>query len=211
MGRRADREPLTREAFADAALQLIDEHGIDGLTTRSLGDALGVHGTAVYRHFANKDELVEAALARMLETSGVGIPSDGTPRERIADLLRSLRRAFAAHPNLALPNLTMQDEQATAEFVHASLELLSDMGLKGRNLAVAYQMLETFHVGTTAYDWGQYPDALEARRLGRRRSGARAFESMSRSLPAMEKFNDEVFEVAMNALLDMCELLAAGE
>lgn len=211
MGRRTDRESLTREAFADAALRLIDEQGFDALTTRSLGDALGVHGTAVYRHFANKDELVEAALARMIETSGVGIPEKGTPRERMLGLLWSLRRAFAAHPNLALPNLTMQDEQATAEFVRAALTLLAEMGLKGRNLAIAYQMLETFHVGTTAYDWGKYPDALESRRMGRRRSGARELEPMSRSLPAMEKFNDDVFEVAANALLDMCEALAAGE
>ena len=211
MGRQAGREPLTREAFADAALQLIDEQGIDALTTRAIGEALGVHGTAVYRHFANKDELLEAALARMLETSGVGIPEDGTPRERILGLLRSLRRAFTEHPNLALANLTMQDEQATAEFVRAALALLGDMGLKGRKLAVAYQMLETFHVGTTAYDWGGYPEALEARRVGRRRSGARELESMSRSLAAMEKFNDEVFAVTAKALLDMCEALATGD
>lgn len=208
MGRRTDRQTLTREAFADAALRLIDERGVDALTTRSLGEALGVHGTAVYRHFTTMDELVEMALARMLETSGVAIPDDGTPRERLLELLWTLRRAFAEHPNLALPNLTLQDEQATSEFVRAALALLAEMGLKGRNLAVAYQMLESFHVGITAYDWGNYPDGLEARRRGRRLSGARELEPMSRSLAAIEKFNDEVFDVAANALLDMCEVLA---
>ena len=110
-GTRGDaREPLTRDAFVKAALELIDADGLDALTTRTLGDALGVHGTAVYRHFANKHELVEAALTRMLVVSGVSVPDAGTPRERIAGLMRSLRRAFAQHPNLALPNLTIQDE-----------------------------------------------------------------------------------------------------
>lgn len=208
MASRANREPLSREVYSDAALRLIDEHGIDGLSLRSLGKAMGVHGTAVYRHFLNKEELVEAALARMLETSGVATPEEGTPRERILGLLRSLRRAFAAHPNLALPNLRMQDEQATAEFVTAAMGLLTEMGITGRNTAVAYQMIETFHVGWTAYDWGDYPDALEARRRGRRLSGAPELERSSRSLADMEKLNEEVFEVAAAALLDACEAMA---
>lgn len=201
--------PLTREDFARAGLAIIDEGGLDALTTRSLGEALGVHGTAVYRHFANMDELVEAVLAHMLEVSGVRVPDDGTPRERLLGLLRSLRRAFASHPNLALPNLTMQDEQATNESVHVALDLLTQMGLAGRRLVIAYQMLESFTVGTNAYDWGGYPDALEARRRGRRMSGHPAFDAPSRTLESMQKLNEEAFEAAAAALLDACEAMAA--
>lgn len=146
----------------------------------------------------------------MLDTSGVAIPDRGTPRERIAGLLRSLRRAFADHPNLALPNLTMQDEQATVALVNAVLQLLADMGLQGRNRAVAYQMLETFHVGWTADDWGDYPEALEARRRGRRLSGAPELERVSRTLEATEQFNEEVFEAALTAVLDACERMAGA-
>lgn len=202
------REPLTREAFVRAALELIDAEGLDALTTRTLGDALGVHGTAIYRHFANMDELNEAVLAHMLETSGVSIPAVGTPRERILGLLRSLRRAFAQHPNLALPNLLMQDEQATGEFVIATLDLLAQMGLRDGDLVVAYQMLETFTVGTNAYDFVGYPHALESRRRGRRLSGHPAFDDASRSLEAMEQLNDEAFEVAAAALLDAVEAMS---
>lgn len=207
---RTGSQPLSRETYARAALAIVDERGFDALTMRSLGEALGVHGTAVYRHFASKEELVEAVLAYMLETSGVAIPEEGSPRERLLGLLRSLRRAFAQHPNLALPNLTLQDEQATNEFVHAALALLSDMGLRGHSQVVAYQMLETFTVGTNAYDWGGYPAALEARRRGRRLSGHPALDRSSRTLAAMERINDEAFDVAANALLDACERLATS-
>lgn len=200
---------MTREAYAEAGLALVDEGGFEALTTRALGDRLGVHATAVYRHFANMDELREAVLVQMLASSGVEIPEHGSPRERLLGLLRSLRRAFSEHPNLAVPNLTMQDEQATASFVRTALDLLSQMGLTGRPLVVAYQMLETFTVGTNAYDWGGYPDTLEARRRGRRLSGHPAFEAPSRSLSAMQKLNDDAFEVAAGALLDACEALAA--
>lgn len=208
MPKRAPREPLTREAYADAALKVIDERGMAGLTTRALGEELGVHGTAVYRHFATMDALIEAALARMLETSEVAIPETGTPRERLAGLLWSLRRAFAAHPNLALPNLTMQDEQATVAFVRAAIGLLEEMGLRGRDVAVAYQLLETFHVGTTAYDWGEFPEALEARRRGRRLVGDPVFDDCSRSLEDMIALNEEAYEVGLQAILDVCESLS---
>ena len=199
---------MTREAFAKAGLAIVDESGFEALTTRALGERLGVHGTAVYRHFANMDELREAVLAEMLIVSGVEVPDVGSPRERMLGLLRSLRRAFSEHPNLAIPNLTMQDEQASAEFVQAAFDVLEAMGLSGRQLVVAYQMLETFTVATNAYDWGGYPDALEARRRGRRLSGHPAFEAPSRSLEAMQDLNEEVFEVMANALLDACEAMA---
>lgn len=199
---------MTREAFAKAGLAIVDESGFEALTTRALGERLGVHGTAVYRHFANMDELREAVLAEMLIVSGVEVPDVGSPRERMLGLLRSLRRAFSEHPNLAIPNLTMQDEQASAEFVQAASDVLEAMGLSGRQLVVAYQMLETFTVATNAYDWGGYPDALEARRRGRRLSGHPAFEAPSRSLEAMQDLNEEVFEVMANALLDACEAMA---
>ena len=189
--------------------ELIDEHGLAALTTRALGEALGVHGTAVYRHFANMDDLMEAVLAYMLEISGVQVPDAGSPRERILALLWSLRRAFAEHPNLAIPNLTMQDEQATSALVDTTVELLSEMGLSGRKLVVAYQMIETFTVGANAYDWGGFPEALEARRRGRRLSGSPVFDSSSRTLEAMQRLNDEVFEATANALLDACEAMAS--
>lgn len=201
--------PLTGEDFARAGLAIVDERGLDALSTRSLGEALGVHGTAVYRHFGSMAELVEAVLAHMLAVSGVSVPDEGTPRERLLGLLRSLRRAFKQHPNLALPNLSMQDEQATNESVHVALDLLGQMGLSGRKLVIAYQMLESFSVGTNAYDWGGYPVALDARRRGRRMSGHPAFDAPSRSLEAMVKLNDEAFEAAAAALLDACEAMAA--
>ena len=200
---------LSRDAFTDAALAIIDERGFEALSMRTLGAELGVHATAVYRHFANKHDLVEAVLARMLVVAGVEVPATGSPREKIAGLVRSLRRAFQQHPNLALPNLTIQDEQATVEFVRIALALLREIGLRGRTLIIAYQMLETYSVGTNAYDWGNFPEGLEARRRGRRMVGDEAFDECSRTMEAMAVVNDEAFEAGLQALLDACEAMAA--
>src|SRR5262245_53783578 len=52
-----------RRALIDQALRTVEAHGVDGLTLRGVGEALGVSRTALYRHFADKQALV-AAVAR---------------------------------------------------------------------------------------------------------------------------------------------------
>lgn len=52
-----------RRALIDEALRTIDKAGVEGLTLRGVGEALGVSRTALYRHFSDKQALV-AAVAR---------------------------------------------------------------------------------------------------------------------------------------------------
>ena len=52
-----------RRALIDQALRTIDREGVEGLTLRTVGDALGVSRTALYRHFSDKQALV-AGVAR---------------------------------------------------------------------------------------------------------------------------------------------------
>jgi AcrR family transcriptional regulator len=52
-----------RRALIDQALRTIDTLGVEGLTLRGVGGALGVSRTALYRHFPDKDALI-AAVAR---------------------------------------------------------------------------------------------------------------------------------------------------
>jgi len=204
------RPVLTREVIADQALAFVDEHGMEALTLTALGRVMNCHGTAIYRHFRDKDELVEAALGRMYEVSGVGIPAKGTPRQRLMGLMRSLRRAFAQHPNFALRNLTLHEERETAELVAGALALLEKMGLKGRNLVVAYQMLETYSVGTNAYDFAGTPEGWDVRRASRRQVGHPDLDRVYRDEGAVAKVDDAAFEMGLEALLDACERLAVS-
>ena len=52
-----------RRALIDQALRTIDKEGVEGLTLRAVGEALGVSRTALYRHFSDKQALV-AGVAR---------------------------------------------------------------------------------------------------------------------------------------------------
>jgi AcrR family transcriptional regulator len=58
-GTNRPRKPLSRERVLRAAIPLADELGIDGFSMRRLAQELGVVPMALYKHFANKDELLD--------------------------------------------------------------------------------------------------------------------------------------------------------
>lgn len=58
---------LDRAAIVRAALDLLDEVGVDGLSTRRLAAALGVKGPSLYWHFKNMRALSDHMAEAMLE------------------------------------------------------------------------------------------------------------------------------------------------
>lgn len=50
---------LTRDIILSAALELVDDAGLSALSLRSLGKRLGVSQAAFYRHFPDKEALLE--------------------------------------------------------------------------------------------------------------------------------------------------------
>ena len=63
--KRADRyhHGDLRRALLQAAVGTIRRHGVEGLTLRGVGSALGVSRTALYRHFTDKAALLAAVAA----------------------------------------------------------------------------------------------------------------------------------------------------
>ncbi|MGW2641192.1 TetR/AcrR family transcriptional regulator [Streptomyces sp. NPDC001348] len=55
------RDTLTADRIIRAAIELLDEEGLDGLNMRSLAKRLDSAATAVYWHIKTKDELVRLA------------------------------------------------------------------------------------------------------------------------------------------------------
>ncbi|MFG2913560.1 TetR/AcrR family transcriptional regulator [Kitasatospora sp. NPDC048298] len=53
---------LSRERIVAAALRLIDDDGLDALSTRRLATELSVSGPSLYNHFATKDDLLDAVV-----------------------------------------------------------------------------------------------------------------------------------------------------
>jgi AcrR family transcriptional regulator len=87
---------LRKANVVDGALNFLDAEGLDGLTMRKLGAALNVRAGALYRHFPNKEALLDAVADKLLE--GVGDPLPDVPwRDQVYILADRLRTALLAH------------------------------------------------------------------------------------------------------------------
>src|SRR5215471_10632771 len=95
------RGSLTRELLVKESLRLLDTDGVAGFSLPKLGRALGADPTAIYRHFASKDELVLAIADALIEEGFVGLEPSDCWVETLRALARSCRRTALAHPAAA--------------------------------------------------------------------------------------------------------------
>jgi TetR/AcrR family tetracycline transcriptional repressor len=99
--RRPHHKPLTRDDVVRAALQTLDEVGLDGLTMRRLATQLGVQSPSLYWHVRDKDEL----LSLIADTICAEIvpPSEALPWAAQLDAMGwEYRRVLLAHRDAAL-------------------------------------------------------------------------------------------------------------
>jgi AcrR family transcriptional regulator len=91
------RSPLTRERVLSTAVALADRGGIESLSMRKLAQALDVVPMALYRHVANKDELLNALVDVVI--GEIDAPIDGADwNTTIRARILSARRALLRHP-----------------------------------------------------------------------------------------------------------------
>lgn len=87
---------LRKANVVDGALALLDTEGLDGLTMRKLGTALGVRAGALYRHFPSKEALLDAMAEKLVEGVGDPLP-EGSWDEQLTVLAHRFRAALLAH------------------------------------------------------------------------------------------------------------------
>ena len=88
--KKTPRTPLSRERVLRAAVALADESGIDSLSMRKLGQALGVEAMSLYNHVANKEEILDGIVD--IVVSQIEVPATTT------DWKTAMRqRAISAH------------------------------------------------------------------------------------------------------------------
>jgi TetR/AcrR family tetracycline transcriptional repressor len=100
---RAVGRPRKQDAFLDpaviveAAWLLVEEDGVDALTSRTLAAKLGVKSPALYWHVPSMTALHSLMVERMLSES-IRNPADGeTWQDWLLDVGRTQRRNFLAH------------------------------------------------------------------------------------------------------------------
>jgi AcrR family transcriptional regulator len=90
------RPRLNRARVLTAALGLADEQGIESLTMRRLGQALGVEAMSLYNHVANKEDLLDGMIDMVF--AEIELPVIGAEwKSAMGDRARSLRAALLRH------------------------------------------------------------------------------------------------------------------
>jgi AcrR family transcriptional regulator len=91
------RIPLSRDRILRAATALADAGGIESLTMRRLGEELGVEAMSLYKHVANKENLLDGMTDGVF--AEIRLP-DGDTDWRVAMRGRaiSVREVLARHP-----------------------------------------------------------------------------------------------------------------
>jgi len=91
-------DALSRERIVDAAIELLDDRGENGLTFRALAAQLETGAGAIYWHVANKRELLIAASDAVVARAMSDIGLQATPRRTIRRIAVLVFEAIDAHP-----------------------------------------------------------------------------------------------------------------
>jgi AcrR family transcriptional regulator len=91
----APRAPLSRDRILRTALGLADEHGLEWLSMRKLGQALGVEAMALYYHVPSKEALIDGMID--LVFAEIEVPADGDWKAAMRGRAVSVREVLGRH------------------------------------------------------------------------------------------------------------------
>jgi AcrR family transcriptional regulator len=86
---------MNREQVLRAAVALADEAGIEALSMRRLGQALGVEAMSLYNHVAGKEALLDGMVDAVF--AEIELPSGADWRKALRQRAVSMRAALARH------------------------------------------------------------------------------------------------------------------
>jgi len=96
---------LTRQAIVTAALHVLDEAGLDGLSMRRVADELGTGAASLYWHVADKERLIHLMLDRVMGEIELPEPDPTRWEEQVREFARAGREMFRRHRDIGLASL----------------------------------------------------------------------------------------------------------
>ncbi|QUQ69594.1 TetR/AcrR family transcriptional regulator C-terminal domain-containing protein [Kutzneria sp. CA-103260] len=88
---------LSRETVVRAALELLDEVGLDAMTLRGVAERLHVQAPALYWHVRNRQDLIDEMAAAMIRDGIGGLAPDGAWMDQLGDIARAYRQTLLSH------------------------------------------------------------------------------------------------------------------
>jgi AcrR family transcriptional regulator len=156
------RLPLSRDRILQAALELADEGGIEALTMRRLGQALGFEAMSLYNHVANKDDVLDGILDLVLGESDPPSPA-GDWDAAIRTSAISVHEALRRHPwSCTLLMAPERVRPARLRYMDRLLGRLREAGFSAETTYHAYHVLDGHIFGFSLWETSHTYTAEEA-------------------------------------------------
>ena len=155
-----ERETLTRDRIIEAAVAYADEHGIDELSMRKLGAALGVEAMSLYNHVEDKGDIYDGMIDHVFASIPLPDPTIGW-QDAIRTVGGEAMDRFTRHPWVVI--LLMQRGNfgpGALTFMDEVLARLSAAGFSDQDAHHAWQMLASHTMGY-AFQNATNPGAIE--------------------------------------------------
>ena len=152
------RTPLDRRRVLAAAVEFIDEHGLEALTMRRMGAHLGVEGMALYRHVTGREDLldgvVELVVDELYGDPEVYLAPQHGWQDYLQRLAHGVRRIALAHPAL-FPLIATRPPAApwvrpplrSLRWLESFLDALTGHGFSDEAAVAAYRAYTGFLLG----------------------------------------------------------------
>jgi len=146
-GTATKKTPLSKERIIQAAVAVADAGGFESLSMRTLAQELDTAPMSLYRHFANKEELLDGMIDvvfREMYAPIIGGAWKTELRKRGVSARETLRR----HPwAVGLMETRMSPGPASAEHHNATMGCLRVAGFPFRDAVHAYNVLDAYTYG----------------------------------------------------------------
>src|SRR4051812_9579495 len=139
---------FSREQLQAAALALVDEQGLAGLSMRSLAAELGTGAMTLYNHVEHREDLEVLVVDAVMAKAKWPKAQREDWRDDVRAIATAVWRAVRAHPDVIPLVLTRRSRSPAAlEVAEALLGALARSGRSGRRLLVAFRAVTAFVTG----------------------------------------------------------------
>jgi AcrR family transcriptional regulator len=154
------RKRVTRDRILDAAVEIADREGLAAVTMRRLGQRLGVEAMSLYKHVADKDEVLAGLAERV--AAEFTVPRRDVPwRTALRESGIAAQSVLLRHP-WAGPLLESRTDLGPARlaYVDAVIGVLREAGFSFEEVGHAFTALDSHLYGFTMQvaNWPFNPD-----------------------------------------------------
>lgn len=191
------RTRLSRRIILDAALELVDRTGPEGLSMRRVAEELDVTAMSLYGHVRGREDLLDGLTGLLLEQLEDDLDPADEPMVVLRGFADGIRAAGLGHPAaFSLIGMRPLRAQTALGSVDTALGALRRLGFADDQVVPAYRTVASFARGFTLAEISGFSlaDASEA---------FEGYDTIRDLAPALRRRDaDAAFAFGVGAILD---------